>query len=209
MRVLGVVLRVLLALAYPAVIYLVAARWGARAVGLAVLALAGPRIVVALRDAPREHLRHALSVPLTVGALGLLSALVRDVRFVLAMPALVNAALFANFALSLRTETPLIERFARMQVGDLSTEERAWCRGVTVVWSVFLALNGCVCAALAVAAPLSWWALYTGLLSYLLIGALFTVEYVLRSLRFRRYGGAPHDRLMAWIAPPRAARGAA
>ena len=32
-----------------------------------------------------------------------------------------------------------------------------------------------------------------------------TVEYVLRSLRFRRYGSAPHDRLMAWIAPPRAA----
>lgn len=203
MRALAIALRVLATLAYPFAVYLGVTRWGPRAVGLAVLALALPRALLAARNARREDLAHALRVPLTIGALALCAAILRDARFVLAMPALVNLALLAQFASSLRGETPLVERFARMQVATLSEPERAWCRQVTVAWCVFFALNALTAATLALAAPVAWWTLFTGLLSYLLLGAMFTVEYVLRSMRFRRYGSAPHDRLMARVFPPR------
>ncbi len=202
MRALAITLRVLATLAYPFAVYLGVTRWGPRAVGFAVLALALPRAVIAARGARREDLAHALRVPLTIGALALASAILRDARFVLAMPALVNLSLLAHFASSLRGDTPIVERFARMQVATLSEPERAWCRQVTVAWCVFFALNALIAAALALFAPMAWWALFTGALSYALIGAMFTVEYVLRSKRFRRYGSAPHDRVMARLFPP-------
>lgn len=200
MRALATVLAVV---AYPFALYLALTRWGPRAVGLLVLALALPRCLLALRKAKREHALHALRVPLTVGALGLCAAVARDARFVLAMPVLVNLALLANFGLSLREETPLVERFARMQVDALSEPERVWCRQVTVAWCAFFACNALVALLLCLAAPIAWWAFYTGVLSYMLVGAMFTVEYVLRSHRFRRYGSLPHERLMARILPPR------
>ncbi len=206
MRAFATVAGALLALAYPFALYAALTRWGPRAVGLAVLALVAPRaLAAALNARTRGHLAHALRVPLTVGALGLGAALARDARFVLAMPALVNLSLLAHFGLSLRGEVPLVERFARMQVDELSDAERAWCRHVTVAWCAFFALNALAAAALALAAPLSWWAVYTGGVAYALVGVMFAVEYVLRSHRFRRYGAAPHDRLMARLLPPRGA----
>jgi uncharacterized membrane protein len=41
---------------------------------------------------------------------------------------------------------------------------------------------------LAAFAPVSWWALYTGFLAYILIGLGFTVEFIARKRRFRRFG---------------------
>lgn len=195
----------LLTVAYPAIVYVALTRLGPRAAGLTLAALVVPRAMVSLRGARREDVAHALRVPLTVGALGLASAAWRDGRFLLALPTLVNLSLLAHFASSLRTETPLVERFARMQAPELSDDERAWCRGVTVAWCAFFAVNAAAAAALALAAPPAWWALYTGALSYLAVGAMFTAEFVLRSRRFRRYGSSLPDRIMARLLPPRRA----
>lgn len=202
-RSLAAALGVVAALAYPFALYVGVTRWGSRGVGFVALALVVPRAVVTLLRARREDALAALRIPLTIGALAGLSALVDDARFLLAMPVLVNVGLLVNFAASLRGDTPIVERFARMQVSALSDAERAWCRHVTVAWCVFFALNAAVAAALALAAPLVWWALYTGVVAYALVGVMFTVEYVLRSYRFRRYGAALPDRVMAALLPPR------
>lgn len=195
----------LVTLAWPAVVYVALTRGGARAAGVAVALLAAPRAVVALRGARREDALHAARVPLTAAALGAAAGLWGDGRFLQAAPVLVNLALLAQFGASLRTDTPTVERFARMQQPELSADERAWCRRVTVAWCAFFAVNASVAAALALAAPVAWWALYTGLLAYVAVGAMFAVEYVLRSRRFRRYGASAPDRLMARIFPPRSA----
>lgn len=195
----------LLTVAYPALVYVALTAFGPRAAGLTVAALVVPRAALSLRRARREDVAHALRVPLTVGALALASAGWRDGRFLLALPTLVNLSLLAHFASSLRTETPIVERFARMQVPDLTDDERVWCRGVTVGWCAFFLANAATAAALALAAPPAWWALYTGALSYVAVGAMFTAEYVLRSHRFRRYGAALPDRIMARLLPPRRA----
>jgi uncharacterized membrane protein len=193
----------LFTVAYPVGVYFALTRLGPRAAGLAVAALVVPRAALSLRAARRDDVLHTLRVPATLGGLALASAVWRDGRFLLALPTLVNLSLLAHFGASLRGETPIVERFARMQVPDLSDDERAWCRGVTVAWCVFFAANAATAAALALAAPTAWWALYTGALSYVAVGAMFTVEYVLRSNRFRRYGSALPDRVMARLLPPR------
>ena len=62
---------------------------------------------------------------------------------------------------------------------------------------------------LALYAPVSLWALYTGLIAYVLIGALAAGEYLVRKLRFRDYGLRLHDRLIMRVFPPRPGDGEA
>jgi uncharacterized membrane protein len=61
-----------------------------------------------------------------------------------------------------------------------------YTRKVTQVWAGFFLANGLFTVSLIVYAPLSWWALYTGLISYALIGLLFAVEWLVRQ-RVRRF----------------------
>lgn len=187
---------------YPLAVYYGLTRLGTRSVAalLSVVVMLGALLKWGqLIRAPRE----GLGVAAALGALAL-GGLLDDHRFVLATPVLINAGLLITFAGSLRTDTPLIERFARMQVSDLSAEELRYCRSVTVVWSAFFAVNGLIAALLALLAPLAWWALYNGLIAYLLIGAIGAVEYAVRKRRFGRFGANPLDRaLRALLAPSR------
>lgn len=171
-----------LALAYPAVVYLGLARGDARAAALALLAAllvtAGPRLRAA-GPAPAG----ALALPLAGGALAAGCAATGDGRLLLALPVLINGLLLVGFLASLRGES-VVERLARLLEPDLPAERAAYCRRVTWVWCAFFALNGAVAAALAVVAPLAWWALWTGLLSYVAMGLLFAGEVVVRRRRF-------------------------
>jgi len=147
----------------------------------------------------------AWTTSLGLGLLLCVSLLLDDQRYLLAAPVLINAGLFSLFFGSLWGELPLVERLARLQVGDLSREEVAYCRAVTRAWSAFFVLNGATSALLACVAPLSWWALYTGLLAYLLVGAFGATEFTLRKYRFRRYGSGLLDRCYRTVFPPRSA----
>jgi len=50
------------------------------------------------------------------------------------------------------------------------------------------------------------WTLYTGLLAYLLVGAVFAGELTYRAWRFRRYDGDVTDVFLRRLFPPRPAR---
>ena len=188
-----------LVVAYPALVYVGLTRWGTRAVALAVLDAAAPRLVAALR-AGDASLRRLAAVPALTALLAVAASVTRDRRLLLALPTLINLGFCATFAASLRS-LPVAERFARMQVSDLSPAEVAYCRAVTVAWCGFFVLNGSVAAALALWAPLRWWTVYTGALAYALIGLLFAVEYLVRVSRFGRLGDGPVDRLLARVLP--------
>jgi len=114
-------------------------------------------------------------------------------RVALLPPALVSAGLLATFARSLgRGRTPIIAAIARRSHGGrLSPERAAYCRTVTRVWCAFFAANALVAAALAFEAPVRWWALYTGILSYVAVAALFAAEYLVRRHRFPSQSDLP------------------
>lgn len=188
-----------LVVAYPLLVYLGLTRWGPRVVAVAVVAAVTPRAIAALRSRD-PAVRKLLVLPALVGALAIASAIIDAPRLLLAMPTLANAGMLVVFAASLR-DTPMAERFARLQVPDLPPAEQAYCRSVTVTWCVFFAVNGAVAAALAWWAPLHWWALYTGAVAYGLVGAGFAIEYITRVYRFRRFGRGPIDRTLARLLP--------
>jgi uncharacterized membrane protein len=180
-----------LALGYPLGVYFGLTRFGTRSAAWLLLGLAIANTGYRSYRRRAADWSSALVVPLCVGALWL-----DDRRYVLAMPVLINAALFVTFFGSLFREQPIVERFARLSVNDLSSAEVQYCRSVTRVWSAFFVINGAIAALLAARDTLQAWTLYTGFLSYLLIGGLAAAEYTVRKYRFGRYGNGLHDRVL-------------
>lgn len=117
--------------------------------------------------------------PLVVLALYLLKA---NVWFRL-YPVLMVAVALVVFAISL-WRTPLVEVFARRMGETLDARGVAYCRRVTVVWTAFLSIH-LVVTFLTVFASHETWALYNGVLAYLMMGALFVGEWLFRR-RYRR-----------------------
>lgn len=182
--------------AYPLLVYVGVSRWSPRTLGLVLLAALLPGLVSKLRTADRAHLWPVLRVPLSLFALVGLGAALDEPRFFYALPVLVNLMLLANFAATLRGPVSMIERFARMQEPELPPGGEAYCRKVTIVWCWFFVANAAASAALALWAPVAWWSLYVGGIAYLLIGVMFTVEYIVRKATFRRFSDALPDRLL-------------
>lgn len=100
-------------------------------------------------------------------------------------PVLVNAAFLAAFAYSLASPPSMVERLARLTEPDLPPQAVAYTRVVTQVWCVFFVINGSIALGTALWASPAVWSLYTGVISYVLMGALFGGEYLVR-LRFKR-----------------------
>jgi uncharacterized membrane protein len=188
---------------YPIGIWLGLTHFSARTVGLWMLAVLIPGLILRFRHAKREDLLVVARVPIAILAVVSLGIVFDDRRFVLAMPVLTNLVMLATFASSLRAEHTIIERFARMQEKDpLSAGQIAHCRQVTWAWCAFFVFNATISGALALFAPLAWWAAYTSGIAYGLMGAMFAGELVVRRYRFRTYGRGLHDRLLSRIFPP-------
>lgn len=169
---------------YPLVVYYGLTHWPTRPVALATTAFFVAMITLRGHSAPASYGDRLAPAALAVLA-GL--ALVFDVhRLMLALPVAINLVLLAVFSRSLRCGVPVVERLARLQSGDLGDEEVQYCRCVTTVWCVFFVGNALAAATLALFAPLSWWAFYTGILSYVLVAIVFAVEYSVRISRFPR-----------------------
>jgi uncharacterized membrane protein len=192
------VLAVVIALGYPLAVYFGLTHFGTRFAALLLLAMALGHWLLPSRTERRPVWSSALLALLAAGAFVL-----DDRRYVLLTPVLINAALFITFFGSLRGAQPIVERFARMQVSDLSPAEVGYCRSVTKVWSGFFVINGGIAGALAALGDLPLWTLYTGLISYGLIGLLGATEYTVRKYRFGRFGNGLHDRLLRALLPAR------
>jgi uncharacterized membrane protein len=196
-------LQALALLAYPVLVYLALGFASPRAVALATLALLGIRLALFAPARFAATARAFAPAAVALGAASLVSLVWNDPLSLLLAPAVFSLALLATFAASFAARETTVERLAAAQVGDLDADERRYCRRVTALWCAFFAGNAAVSAAFALAGTREAWALYTGFIAYLLVGALFTAEYLYRHWRFRRYVGAATDPLLRRIFPPR------
>ena len=172
-------------IAYPVLVWLALSSQSPRFVALLLVAITAPAAYLRLRHSKREHLRGLASIPLVTVLAFASAALLDSANCMLLVPVAINTVLLIAFASTLRRAAmPMIERFARLQEPDLNPAQQAWCRLWTRIWCLFFVLNGLTAATLAMWAPLSWWALYNGLLAYGLMGTLFTTEWLLRRRRF-------------------------
>lgn len=100
-------------------------------------------------------------------------------------PLAVNFALFVAFILSLR-KTPVIEVLARLHYAELPEAAKPYLRCVTKIWIVFFAGNGAVIALLSAMRWDTAWAIYTGVISYVLIGMLLGGEWLYRTFVMKK-----------------------
>ena len=100
-------------------------------------------------------------------------------------PPICNSFIFLIFFCSLFTKETVIQKFARL-CGD-KLEKPAWnyTRKLTYIWCIFTFLNLCI-SIWTIFLPDKLWIIYNGFISYILIGLLFGVEYIVRIVLRKR-----------------------
>jgi uncharacterized membrane protein len=170
--------------AYPVMVFVADEKVTPLAFAAVACILLGVRAFVGEQQHWSRELRGPLLVAIAVIA-GL--ALLDGALAAKAYPVVLSAGLAVLFGLSLRQPYSLVERFAELSGDVLSPAGRRYCRRVTLVWAIWLALNTVVSAALAMAGSLAAWTLWTGVIAYVVTGMIFGGEFALRRTLRRRH----------------------
>ncbi|MCB5188036.1 hypothetical protein LG200_08470 [Methylobacillus caricis] len=101
-------------------------------------------------------------------------------------PAILSLGMLLIFGLSLKYPPSTIEIFARMQTPALPHAAIAYTRKVTMAWCLFFLLNGAIALYTAVYASRANWALYNGMIAYLIMGIMFIGELLIRKRAIAR-----------------------
>lgn len=167
---------------YPLLVYTTIGRFGPSGVAAVLAAVCLARLVVA-RLRGRASFGGPYVEIVSVGGvlLAAVSLWLDSTGAVLYYPVLVNAALLLVFAASLVSPPSVIERIARLREPELPPAAVVYTRRVTLAWTVFFALNGAAAFYTAAFMSLEAWALYNGLIAYVLIATLFAIELAIRS----------------------------
>jgi len=158
---------------YPAVVYLGLGQFEPRWLAFLLLALVLVRL-----GASRQPLWWVAAL---LAALLALSTFVANAALPLKLyPVVVNAVMLALFGASLVHPPSAVERLARLTRPHLPPAGVAYTRKVTWVWCGFFVCNGAIAATTALWSSDAQWAIYNGLVAYVLMGALFSVEWIVR-----------------------------
>jgi uncharacterized membrane protein len=128
-------------------------------------------------------------LPATVlGGLAIITTLFTDSPMGFQLyPLMVNFAMLAVFGYSYLKPPTVIETFARLQQPNLPEQAVSYTRKVTLVWCGFFIVNASISLYTALYTSFKVWTIYNGLVSYILIGILFTVEFIVRLFVQKRY----------------------
>jgi uncharacterized membrane protein/acyl-CoA synthetase (AMP-forming)/AMP-acid ligase II len=122
-----------------------------------------------------------------LGAAGLACFLSNSAFFLKLYPVLMNLVMLGAFGLTLFVPPPVIFRFAVLAdksiPGSLAEKRiERYCRNVTAVWCGFFILNGGIAAWTVLSGSDTFWSVYNGGVSYILMGILFAGEFVVRKI---------------------------
>lgn len=170
----------ILTVLYPLGVYMVIGRLAPQWMALLLALLAVARAVLTRQ-------RFWWAVAAGAGVLAALAWQQGDPLLVKLYPVWVNVVLLALFAFSLFQPPSVVERLARLREPDLPAAAVPYTAKVTAVWCVFFVLNGAAAAYTALYCTDATWALYNGLLAYVLMGCLMAVEWCVRQRARRRH----------------------
>ena len=110
-----------------------------------------------------------------------------NIMFLKFYPVMVSLSLLSFFAFSLWKKPSFVFRLANLGDKTLRTSPERffverYCDRVTLVWCIFFILNASIAFATALVGSDRIWSLYNGLISYILIGILFAVEFMVRKM---------------------------
>lgn len=166
---------------YPVAIYMGLQYSTPRAMALVLAGLAALRAVTATH-------RGRGALLLLSGTLAALALVSGDSLPLKLYPVLVNGAMLALFGWSLWHPPSVVERIARLREPALPPAAVGYTRRVTMAWCLFFVCNGTAAALTAWLASDRVWALYNGAIAYLLIGAMFAGEWLVRRRVRARHG---------------------
>lgn len=190
------------ALLYPSLVETALQQLGVRSVAGALLVVAAASLLLGRGATVSQeliHLPHGARVGFAVPLLlGLVSG---DAHWLRLIPALIQLWLAALFALSLRDPRSLVERMALLLQPRAPDFIASYCRRVTVLWTALFLFNALmICALVFLAAPETarWFSAYG---TWLVLGAVSSIEYCVRKAHFRYYEPTGIDRLWARLLP--------
>jgi uncharacterized membrane protein len=191
----GKVVDVVVYLAYPLIVYFGLTHLGVRLTALILLFFVGRRFIALMisnRSTSKIVLAQASAMGLIIGV-----AAASGSEFALRItPFAISLTFIATFAISLKN-TPIIERFARLQKPGLPGDHVAYCRSLTKFWVGILSLNSIILLAASFADDKAVWTIIVGPVSYGLFGVVFMIEYAYRKRRFADFDPKnPLDRLL-------------
>lgn len=107
-------------------------------------------------------------------------------RFILLKfyPPVCNLFIFMVFFTSLFGKETVIQKIAKT-FSPLNDKEIIYTRNLTYVWCVLLFLNF-IMSSFTIFLPDKIWLVYNGCISYILIGLLFGIEYIVRIICRKR-----------------------
>lgn len=105
------------------------------------------------------------------------------------LPILIQLMLMYFFGRTLlKNKGPsFIESFVRLEYPVFPPEISKYCRLLTIIWTVFFGINALLCVLLAIWGSDAWWALFNGVIIYIMMGILFTGEYIYRHFLFPEF----------------------
>ncbi|WP_261817669.1 COG4648 family protein [Vibrio gallicus] len=186
MRALLTALSALILLAYPLAVYFGIERYGLSLVGGVLIAALLLRLLYSSKSRLKELKQLALisaSVGITLVALGVIF---RQQGLLTFYPVVVNLCMLMVFANSLRQQQTIVERLARLQDPDLPQSGIDYTRAVTKVWCAFFIINASI-ALYTCFLSMAIWTLYNGLISYILAGLLFAIEWIVRQFKLKEH----------------------
>lgn len=101
-------------------------------------------------------------------------------------PVIVNSFIFCVFFSSLFCEETIIQKVAKKMDGELTDFSRNYTRKLTYVWCVFLFVNLSISIATVFMSERIW-ELYNACISYIALGVMFGVEYIVRIIIRAKY----------------------
>ena len=101
-------------------------------------------------------------------------------------PVIVNSFIFCVFFSSVFCEETIIQKIAKKMDGELTDFSRNYTRKLTYVWCIFLFVNLSISFATVLMSP-KVWELYNACISYIALGVMFGVEYIVRIILRAKY----------------------
>lgn len=99
-------------------------------------------------------------------------------------PVVVDFLFFLVFFSSIFQKETVIQKMAKAMEPDIKPKALEYTKNLTYIWSVFMFLNTFI-ALVTVFMPKRIWIIYNGFISYMLVGMIFVIEYIVR-INFKR-----------------------
>lgn len=174
---------------YPVLVYCGIRYWGLspRRMSLMLLALGFYHFLNFTRSKSKADRGRTGALVALVLVCALVAFFANNILFVKFYPVLVNLSLLAFFGFTLWRPPSFAFRMACLGNKSLNTSPsfkavERYCNKVTFAWCIFFVVNGSVSALTVFVGSDKIWSLYNGLISYILIGLFFIVEYLVRKM---------------------------